>query len=668
MSPGSATVLGISASHHGAAALLVGTEVRAAIAEERVVRQKQKRFWAADPALCLRYCLDTARLEPADLDRIVVAPQKGSQRAVHDVALNPTLRVAHHGVPTTTVSHHLAHAASTFGTSGFDEAAVLVVDGVGSSRADVSPAERALAPGADDDHEVISLYHATRTGLHCVHKQWVPGEGWLTRDAWLGRACPRMPRFASLGGMFGAVATQVFGNQSDAGKVMGLAAYGRPTIAVSDFFAWDGVSFGFSEAVPDRYLDQVRWPDRQERYADLAASVQAALEEAMLLLAARARELLPGVTDLCLAGGVTLNSVANQRLAVEAGFTRMHVIPAADDGGAALGAAYLGLLEETGTLPSTELRSDALGRAYTATEVDAAIARTPGLAADRSSRSADAVVDLLVAGQTVGYFSGRSEYGPRALGHRSILADPRRAESKDVLNRKVKHREPFRPFGAMILEERVPEWFDLQGTPARSPFMLRVINVRPEVRHRIPAIVHPDGTCRIQTVAVGDEPVLHDLLSRFEAATGVPLIINTSFNVMGEPIVETPGDALWVLQYTALDAVAFDHVVVTRSSDVTFLDLVPRLADDLLEVHERRSLLAVGPATPEVQAVLATPYGPINRLVTGEVAAVLARVDGRTTVAELVTALGEDVQTGRALAELRRAGMVDFEGPGVRIP
>jgi carbamoyltransferase len=552
-------VLGISASHNGAVCLLRGDEVVAAVQEERLSGVKRHFVYAAEPSLALGYCLSYAGIRPEDLDLIVLSAVGRANDPRQDIGRNPLLKSALGRVPVLTVPHHYAHAVSAFATSGFEESAVLVVDGMGSPFDALGEDERRVAvKKVDDGFETVSLYAAEGTRVEPLEKHLVE------RGAWLSLRRGAMPLFGSLGGMFSAAAGQIFNNPAEAGKVMGLAPYGRARTPTEEFFRIDGGGcFNFLEEVPRRFAHDERWPARQDEYADLACSVQSALEDALLYLAGRLRGLC-GSGNLCYAGGVALNSVANERLVRESGFRRVHIVPAAEDSGVALGAAYEGLWRLTKTNTRRRLVHDACGRPYTRTRVSSAVGREPRV---RASESRDAVadaVDLLCAGKIVGWFDGRSELGPRALGQRSILCDPRRADGKEVLNRRVKRREAFRPFAPAVLLEEVENWFELEGAEPESPFMLRVCKFRPEKARLVPAVSHVDGTGRLQTLTKEANGRFYELVKRFYERTGVPMLLNTSFNVMGRPVVETPEQAVSCLLDSGLDCCVFEDRVVFK--------------------------------------------------------------------------------------------------------
>ncbi|MBD3393168.1 MAG: carbamoyltransferase, partial [Chitinivibrionales bacterium] len=385
----------------------------------------------------------------------------------------------------------------------------------------------------------------------------------------------------SLGVVYGA-ATQFLGQRvyRDEWKVMGLASYGTPRYADAfrkmihctgdGWFRLDLDYFNFQLADKDRWYSP-RWfevfgpprrmdePVEQDRFADLAASVQLVLEETALHIVRHMTRRNPCRT-LCLAGGVCLNSVMNARILQDTDIDELFIQPAASDPGAALGAALYVHHHLQGHPREWVMHHASFGPGYSDDDCLMAI-REAGLACDHHEDITVPVVDALARGEVVGWFQGRMEFGPRALGNRSILADPRRAEMKDTINAKVKYREGYRPFAPAVLEERSPEYFTC---PAPSPFMLLVFDVRPEKRSEIPAVTHVDGTGRLQTVSREHSPLWHKLISRFGEETGVPVILNTSFNIKGEPIVCTPRDAIRCFRKTGLDSMALGRFIVRK--------------------------------------------------------------------------------------------------------
>ncbi|NWG70870.1 MAG: carbamoyltransferase [Parvularculaceae bacterium] len=661
MPPDSAApfILGYSASHNGAACLLKGETIVAAIQEERLAGEKRARIQRADESLAIRYCLQAAGIEAKDLAMVVGAHFSG--QALEGATFWPA------GAPVRfeCVPHHLAHAVGAFATSGFDEAAVLVIDGQGGYEEFLPESERrnirrAGVPALKRFSEIVTIYRATGDGVDCVEKHvgdWIPEMERLTAEH-------GMQRFGSLGGMYAAAAHAIFGDAMDSGKVMGLSALGAPAHAVEELFRIrpDG-GFDFFDGVVARYADNRRWPDHRDDYIGLAASVQRAVEVAVLELARRARA-LTGLKRLCYTGGVALNAVANEKLIRAKIFDEVFLQPAAEDSGPAIGAAYHGLALLTGTARGAPSVHDSAGRRYADSEVDAAIGRTPGIEVVHRGDTIDKAVELLVSGAIVGWFDGGSELGPRALGHRSLLCDPRPADAKEKMNLKVKHREPFRPFAPIIPEEKAAQWFD---TPAHAPFspvMLRVFPFKDEkAKSAVPAVVHYDGTGRLQTLRRASHPRLYTLVEAFAARTGVPIVLNTSFNVMGEPIIETPEDALFSLLYTAVDYCVFERTIVRRAPGFKhLLDLRPRLN---LKSYRVETSFADGRAATQHIVEALTPWGPRRNGLHPASAAAIQRMDGRATGRDILKAIapstGLDERTMAALLHgLRRRYVISL--------
>ena len=655
-------VLGLSASHNGAACLLQGDRIVAAIQEERLAGKKRARLQGSRPSLAVRYCLGLAGIEPSQLDLIVLCAQTDTRLPENDLGANPYFDIARNGTPTLTISHHAGHAISAFATSGFDEAAALVVDGMGSPTTDLSEDEkRAVIDDCAIGGETSSIYACNGVSLMALEKHLIDQGRWLAAPP----PGSSMPAFGSLGGMFSAAAAQIFGDAMDAGKVMGLAPYGSPAIDPEAFFEIRDGRFVFSDQVPRQFTSDDRWPNDRRRYEDLACSVQNALEHALMYLVGRVRELCPS-PKLVYSGGVALNSVANERIIRETGYDEVYIIPAAEDSGPAIGAAYYGLWHLQGAGTPRALQRDAFGAIYDSREVAAAIERTPAVVAKHTADAVDTAANLLASGKIIGWFTGRSELGPRALGQRSILCDPRQPDAKSQLNERVKHREGFRPFAPVVPLENVSEWFEIDGYDQRSPFMLRVMRFRPEKRDLVPAVVHVDGTGRVQTVTREANGAYYDLVRAFGDRTGVPVVLNTSLNVMGEPIVETPEDALWCLLLTQLDACVFDDAVVVKKDNFESLaDLCPYL---LVEPRNIQRLPAGNGLLLEVE----TPWarhriGLRDRDTIGIIECLLdADIDGTATadaVFERIRArfgFVSDTDLVRLFAQLRRWRVISF--------
>jgi carbamoyltransferase len=580
-------ILGINAYHGNASAAIVcDGKLVAAVEEERFNRVK---YAAGFPAAAIRYCLREASLTLADVNHVAVPrnpyarlgtklfyalrmPSFARERAkvlTKFTAIPEALTRAFDFDPAKLtakfhrIEHHQAHLASSFFVSSFERAALLSADGLG---------------------DFASTMWGTGTG----NRMNIEG----------AIAFPH-----SLGLFYSAV-TQYLGflKFGDEYKVMGLAAYGQPEqlAAFRDIVRFDAHSNGngfrlgleyfthhrtgpemtWAEAdktptlgkmfSPEmsRQLGPVRAPEEplEQRHRNLASSLQARLEEVYLGMLKKLAE-HTGLKSVCLAGGVAFNCVANGKIFDATAFERVYVHPAAGDAGLAVGAAYYVWNQILGK-PRTFVMDHAYwGPGYSREEVRRAIDAN-GLAESGYSitelpeqelmqRTAAIIAD----GKILGWFQGRAEWGPRALGNRSIVADPRRPEMKEILNQRIKHREIFRPFAPSIIAESTGEWFE-KSHP--SPFMNLAYSVRPEKRDRIPAPTHVDGTGRLQTVTREANPRYHALISAFRDLTGVPVVLNTSFND-NEPIVCRPDEALDCFLRTQMDALVLGDFLITKS-------------------------------------------------------------------------------------------------------
>ncbi|MFD7461052.1 MULTISPECIES: carbamoyltransferase family protein [unclassified Streptomyces] len=539
-------ILGINALFHDpAAALVIDGRTVAAAEEERFSRRKHGKrpvpFSAWElPEKAAAWCLRRAGLRPQDLDAVAYSYDPALARPASDMGLDDPwdhlrqtyareapgfLKAALPGLDPDIVRfvpHHMAHAASgAYCADGAEDSSVLVLDGRG---------ERA------------SHLAARRVGdrLEALYAQELPH---------------------SLGLVYEELTEHLgFLRSSDEFKVMALASHGTPRMLAElrryvhptgdGGFRATGVPW--HEFCPRRGAEE---PWTQE-HADVAASAQAVLEETLLDLV----RWLHGRTHdsvLTLAGGVALNCVANSRIAREGPFSRVWVQPAAGDAGTALGGALL-LAAGKGDSPEPMTGAD-LGRDWSDAELGAWL-KTAAVPFERPPDIAGTVARTLADNGIVAWFQGRSEYGPRALGHRSLLAHPGHAGNLERLN-DVKGREQFRPVAPMVLADRAAEIFD---GPLPSPYMLFVHDVAPAWRERIPAVVHVDGTARIQTVDAAREPLVARMLSEFEKLTGLPVVVNTSLNTAGRPMVDDPRDALECFGSSPVDLLAIGPYAIRR--------------------------------------------------------------------------------------------------------
>jgi carbamoyltransferase len=578
-------ILGLNAFHADSSAALVRDGKLVAAAEEE--RFRRVKHWAGFPSQAIAYCLSEAGIKLSDIEHVAINQDSRAnllRKVGYFFRARPNIdlvlrrlrnRRERAGLPDLLgqafpgqnfratvhpVEHHLAHLSSAFHVSPFNQAAVVSVDGFG----DFSSAAWGVATGSE-----IST-------------------------------CGRVYFPHSLGIFYQAITQYIgFPHYGDEYKVMGLAPYGRPSFldrmreivcllpnghfelqleffrhqAEDIAYQWMNGSPEFKDLFSpalERLLGPRRRMDDQleERHHDIARSAQAMYEEAFFHLLSDLQR-SSGMTDLALAGGCAMNSVANGKIRRRTSFRRVYVQAAAGDGGGAIGAAFVvwhklggnrvfrmdhaywgpafNALEIANVIDSYRREISAAGCAIEEVSEEAALCR----------RTAAAIAD----GKVVGWFQGRMEWGPRALGNRSILCDPRRPDMKALLNAKIKRRESFRPFAPSVIEEAVPEWFEEDDS---VPFMMQVFQIREEKRYLIPAVTHVDGSGRLQTVSQSTNPRYYSLIDSFRVLTGIPMVLNTSFNE-NEPVVCRPDEALECFLRTKMDALIIGNIAISRS-------------------------------------------------------------------------------------------------------
>jgi len=567
-------ILGLSFYYHDSSAALVQDgRLVAAAEEERFSRVKHD---AGFPALAVEFCLRQGRIALADVDFVVFYEKpfvkfermllsamstfprssavfrESMQRWISDKLWIKSMMQKRLGVAGSKLlfaDHHMSHAACSFFTSPFDESAILTIDGAGE-----------WSTGA--------MGHGQGNRIT------------LKKEL-------RFPH--SLGLLYSAF-TAYCGFEINEGeyKLMGMHPYGKPTMCdkiyalievAQDGSLWHDMryfAYHFSRnstlapAFEEHFGRPARDPKKSDKsldpfYCDVAASIQRVTEEIMQKMARHAHE-LSGSRRLCLAGGVALNSVANYKILRGGPFTDIYIHPAPGDDGGAVGAAYWAYNHLLGQPRGPALDHAYLGSEYSDGEI-LAFLRKHDIAhrhIERDEEFYEFVARALVDSKVCGWFRGRFEWGPRALGARSIIADPRKAEMKDKLNATIKFREAFRPFAPSVLEERADEFFEIPQAERHFParFMLYVTPVRPEKRHLLPAITHEDGSGRLQTVFKDTNPAYHRMIERFGELTGVPVIMNTSFNLKGEPIVEAPDHAFNTFSLSGMDYLFLNNFVI----------------------------------------------------------------------------------------------------------
>ncbi|MCY2961859.1 MAG: carbamoyltransferase [Planctomycetota bacterium] len=592
-------VLGLSFYYHDSSAALVKDGVLVAAAEEE--RFSRVKHDSGFPHLAIEFVLGRAGITIHDVDYVVFYEKpfvkfermlltamatfprssavfrESMQRWISDKLWVKSHMTKKLGIPASKVlfaEHHVSHAAASFFTSPFEEAAILTVDGAGE---------------------------------------------WTTSTMGVGRGTKieikkeiRFPH--SLGLLYSAFTTYC-GFEVNEGeyKLMGMHPYGKPRFVDKikelihigeDGSLWHDMRYFAYHYSPDSTLsaafgEHFGRPARDPKlgdqsldpfYCDMAASIQKVTEEVVLTMARHLHK-ETGLKKLVMAGGVALNSVANYKVLREGPFEELYILPAPGDDGGCVGAAYWAYNHVLGQPRGPALDHAYLGSEYSGAEIEEFLKKydIPFRHFADDEEFYDYAAQALVDGQVCGWFRGRFEFGPRALGARSIIADPRRPEMKDKLNSTIKFREPFRPFAPSVLEERANEFFDIPDAEKHFParFMLYVAPVRVEKRSVLPAITHEDGSGRLQTVYRETNPAYHGVIRRFGEITGVPVIMNTSFNLKGEPIVESPAHAFNTFSLSGMDLLFLGNYVVAK-------DAKKKIADTRFHLrHEGDSVTAM---------------------------------------------------------------------------
>lgn len=558
-------ILGTGLSHDGSTCLLKDGEIFVAIEKERLTRIKHD---GGNDYMTVKYCLDNAGIKSSDLSLIIQAANfennieahqyKGRRYFDRDI-----------DVPVVTISHHLAHAWGAAATSPFSECNVMVIDGAGSPYdqcIDISPDMAQVNPFSQGMFcEKDSFYYFNGNTLKVLHKDF--SEIRLFEN---GHSLKLRTNYHSIGGLYSAASFYVFGNMDDAGKLMGLAPYGtlngkpplfsleNKTIEVN----YDSVNAFFTN--PSASYDQFK--SCFYHYADIARWVQHETEKAVNYLIKERIALNPH-PNLVYTGGVALNAVANHRLLKSGIIENLYMQPSPGDNGLAIGCAYYGWYEILRKArQNSNSPSPFYGRSYSLHEIEQAIRSYEAnhdilIRWGRSDNVIAETADLLADGKVIGWFNGGAEFGPRALGHRSILADPRTTGIKEHINSKIKFREDFRPFAPAVREEDAGKYF-VYGW--ESPYMILVDVIKPEWRDQLNGIVHQDGTCRVQTVTRKWNTEFYDLITEFKGKTGVGVLLNTSLNRRGMPIAETPLEAIELFFAGAMDALVIDTFIIRK--------------------------------------------------------------------------------------------------------
>ncbi len=678
-------VLGLNQYTHSAAACLLGPEgeLVAALEKERITRKKHD---GGDTAEVVREILQRAGIERRDLARVVAnnhlfrirdfeakLPWEVAQNAWAPSYLDPFNLLP--GVPRHELSHHLAHAWSVLPVAPFDEGLIVVMDGMGSTRVDVLAADATYTtdsslPKSRGFTEVIpktprgygfreaeSAYLFSGLRLKRVFKRWTvePSPSLLYNYGFQD--------MESLGALYSRISSHIFGDWNACGKVMGLAPWhgrlGAKPRSRTALAKWSPFLRGPLAALRVDW-ERIRalphphaWAEVRHRssYAAMADRIQRDLETVALefLVGLRKRT---KARNLALAGGVALNSTLNGRIVREAGFDQVFIPAYPGDEGVAIGCAWFGFHTQSrarGNAPRRRPLPAALGPIPSDFDFELALERfAPWIEVEAASAAAgesdDAVARALARHEVIGWYDGPTEFGPRALGHRSILAHPGRHATWDRINREIKRRESFRPFAPIVLADRASEYFAVD-TP--TPFMSLTAEVRRKHRPRLRAITHVDGSARLQTLSRPDNPRLHDLIARFAALTGLPILLNTSFNIGREPIVHSPEDAVKSFLDGGLDLLVLGPYRVRRRPWPPLAALKRLTLNQNPAASASRVLDGRGEttgATLMIEGTMIETDGPMLQL--------FQRCDGSESASTVIEA--ESAALGLSKAEVRR--------------
>lgn len=559
-------VLGTGLSHNGSAVLLKDGYVCVGIEKERLSRIKHD---GGNDTLAIKYCLDAEGIELSDISLVVQCanfdiPNRNQFKGKRIFEGNDDIKIID-------ISHHLAHAYSAVGTSPFTECAVMVIDGCGSPLDQflkLHPEQKKYLNS--DNLNALEMVCEKDSFYHFDGKKLNP----LVKD--FSKMAPHSQDLLSLpttqhsiGGFYATVSKYVFGDMDDVGKLMGLAPFGKS--GIFDFEAFTFISGNLF--VNEEWKNQFENPSQGYEYfklhfnyyANIARWAQEQVEKAVLKCIENRLEKFPH-KNLCYTGGVALNAVANAKL-MDSGFIEnIYFEPAAGDNGLALGCAFYGWLEYLKKPKVTHNGSTCFGKIYTDIEIDS-VFKNPQNKKYNPKKIVDETeliqycAKKLSEGKTVGWFQSGSEFGPRSLGRRSILAHPGIENMKDHINLDIKFREDFRPFAPAVLKEKVNEYFQ---SGRNSPYMILVDKTKPEYVQKLKNVTHSDGSARVQTVEESWNPKFHKLITEFYKQSGIAVLLNTSLNKKGMPIVETPEEAIQLFEITALDLMVIENVLFEK--------------------------------------------------------------------------------------------------------
>ncbi|WP_145561076.1 carbamoyltransferase [Yersinia bercovieri] len=558
-------ILGTALSHDGSTCLMKDGEIIVAIEKERLSRVKHDGF---NDNKTIQYCLEAEGIEYHDLSLIVEQncynPLFSEQLAERKNRVLPAM------VPIVTISHHLAHAYSAVGTSPFDDMGVVVIDGHGGSLDNCNDIVENI-----DSINNIHINNRYRYWEICSYYVYQDGKmkpifkdfsRWVNRKKRRDYPVSTWEIENSIGEFYEGIALYIFGELDCAGKLMGLAPYGRPHI-----IDWEPFFFDAGKVVlrndwwvnidPLLNTSPTHFKDNFQYYSDLAYWAQSKLEEALFYLFDYYYHLHP-MKHFAYAGGVALNATANEKLINGCDFEDLYIQPAAGDNGLSIGCCYYGWLEVLKKERVRHSGSTYFGKVYGDIIVAQELEKHAESIEYHYYDDIETIAaKSIAAGDVIAWFQGASEFGPRALGNRSILADPRNSNMRDHINANVKYREDFRPFAPAVLHEKMHDYFELNHD---SDYMLFIAYVKAQYQFDLPSIVHVDGSARVQTVKKEINKKFHKLITSFFAETRIPILLNTSLNTKGMPIVETPSDAINLFLSCGLDLLFIDNYKISK--------------------------------------------------------------------------------------------------------
>ncbi|WP_269235763.1 carbamoyltransferase family protein [Flavobacterium flavigenum] len=559
-------VLGTGLSHNGSAVLLKDGRVCVGIEKERLSRIKHD---GGNDNLAIQYCLDAEGIQLKDISLVVQCanfeiPNRNQFKGKRLFAAVPDLKIVD-------ISHHLAHAYSAVGTCPFSECAVMVIDGCGSPLEQflrLHPEQKQyINPEFLDGVEMLcekdSFYHFDGQKLTPLIKDFSK----MAEKS--GGLFSLRTTQHSIGGFYAAVSYYVFGDMDDVGKLMGLAPFGKSGIFDFEAFEFKSGNLFVNEDWKNQFTNPSKgyeyFKNNFEYYANVAKWAQKQVENAVLQCIYNRLAKFPH-KNLCYSGGVALNAVANAKLQDSKIAENIYFEPAAADNGLALGCAFYGWLEYLNMPKVPHDGNTCFGKMYSNPEIESAFEKSEYKKYNpkKFSNEDDLVnycAEKLNEGKTIAWFQSGSEFGPRSLGRRSILGHPGIEGMKDHINLKIKFREDFRPFAPAVLKDKVQEYF-LYGR--KSPYMILVDKTRPEHLENLKNVTHRDGSARVQTVEESWNPKFAKLLTAFYKQSGIPVLLNTSLNKKGMPIVETPEEALHLFEITALDILVMEDYVIEK--------------------------------------------------------------------------------------------------------